>query len=319
MANALNYFPCSLIGGNTGFGNCTIDIKNIVGAIIVPAGITFSASNTATSAAFLTALQAATLAVKTQRAFPIHGFEEIKDNTEAPIEDKLGYGGRAITREGYYDWSFQIIKGGFCLSKALRAFNNQNVDVFFVDANNLVFGQKITSSTGVVTFAGINQAYVYQNPFKVNDGAKVSQYIQKFVFKPGFIDSFGGIQLNPGDFDQIVGLQNVALSSGGARVANVSLAKGMFSCGGASLGVTYGALLNVANLWTVQDSVTGNFYATITSVAYSATTDTYTITVPTSDPAYNAGNPVNINLASASVLNAAGIIGIEGIPFTTPN
>lgn len=317
MANALNYFPCSLIGGNTGFGNCTIDIKNIVGAILVPAGTTFSASNTATAAAFLTALQAATLAVKTQRAFPIHGFEEIKDNTEAPIEDKLGYGGRAITREGYYDWSFQIIKGGFCLSKALRAFNNQNVDVLFVDANNLVFGRKITSSTGVVSFGGINQAYVYQVPFKANDGSKVSQYIQKFVFKPDFIDSFGGVQLNAGDWDQVIGLQNVVLSSGGARVANVSLVKGVFSCGGASLGVTYGSLLT-ASLWVVRDSVSGNVVA-VTSVSYSATTDTYTVTVNASDSNYNAANAVIISLTDPATLNTAGILSIESIPFTTPN
>lgn len=317
MANALNYFPCSLIGGNTGFGNCTIDIKNIVGAIIVPHGVSFSQAQTLTPAAFITALQAMTLAVQAGRAYPIKNFEEIKDNSEAPVEDKLGYGGRGITREGYFDWSFQILKGGFCLSKALRAFNGQNVDVFFVDANNLVFGIKNTISTGVVTFIGINQAYVYQNPFKINDGAKLTQYIQKFVFKPDFIDRFGGMQLAPGDFDQINGLQNVYLSTGGARVANVSKWKGNFSCGGASLGVTYGALITGA-LVVARDSVSGNVVAA-TSNTYDAATDTYTLTLNTADANYVAGNPVIISLADALTLNTAGILAVESNSFVTPN
>ena len=321
MANALNNFPCALLGSNTGFGSCTIDFKNIVGAIVVPAGTSFSQTQTLTAAAFITAMVTATSAPKATRAFPIHDFAEIKDGSESAVEEKLGYGESLVVRDGNYKWQFRIIKGGFCLSKALRQFNNMNVDVFFVDANNLVIGQRIVSSTGVITFTGIPQFQAYQEPIKINDGSKGTIYMQNFGFLGNVFDSFGGVQLSAGDYNQIQGLQSVVLSSGGARVANVSLAKGAFSCGGGDIGETYPTQLNVATLWTLQDATTGTFYnaATgITSVAYSALTGIFTITANAADPAYNVGNPVNVSLAAASILDAAGLH-IESNTFVTPN
>ena len=321
MANALNNFPCVLLGANTGFGSCTIDIKNIVGAIIVPAGTSFSQTQTLTAAAFITAMITATSNPKATRAYPIHDFAEIKDGSESAVSEKLGYGEDLIVRDGNYKWQFRIIKGGFCLSKALRQFNNVNVDVFFVDANNLGIGQRLVSSTGVITFTGIPQYQVYQEPIKINDGSKGTMYMQNFSFLGNVFDSFGGIQLNPGDFKQIQGLQTVVLASAGARVAGVSLATAAFSCGGGDVGATYPTQLNVATLWRLQDATTGTFYdpATgISSVAYSSLTGIFTITANTSDPAYNVGNPVNISLAPASVLDAAGLH-IESNTFVTPN
>lgn len=306
MANALNNFPCALLGANTGFGSCVVDFKDIIGAIIVPQGTTFSQANTATPAAFLTALGVATSAPKFQRAYPIGNFGEITDGSEAAVTEKLGYGSELVVRDGNYKWSFRIVKGGFCLSKALRAFNNMNVDVFFVDSNGLVIGQRLVSSTGVVTLGGVPQYQAYQQPLKINDGSKNTIYMQSFSFAGNSFDNFGGIQLSPTDFNNVKGLQPIYLY-GATRVLNASVVKGTVGCVGDSLGVMFGATLADVTLWKVQDAVTGNIYATITSVAYSATTDAYTVTVPTSDPAYVAGNPVILSLAAASVLDAAGL------------
>jgi hypothetical protein len=321
MANALNNFPCALLGGNTGFGSCTIDFKTIVGAIIAPTGLSYSAAQTATSAAFIAALNTATSAVSALRAFPIHSFAEIKDNSEAAVTEKLGYGAELTVRDGSFRWGFRILRGGFCLSKALRQFNNMNVDVFFVDASGLVIGQKNVSATGVISFGGIQQYQAYQEPLKVPDGSKGSIYMQNFSFPGNVFDTFGGVQLGANDFAGILGLQTVVLASGGARVANVSLAIAAFSCGGGDLGAIYPTQLNVPALWRIQDSVTGNFYnvgSGITSVAYSALTGIFTITANAADPAYNVGNPVIISLAPASILDAA-TLHIEGTSFTTPN
>lgn len=321
MANALNNFPCALLGSNTGFGSCTIDFKNIVGAIILPSGATFSQTNTATAAAFVTELVTRTSNPKATRIFPIHDFAEIKDGSESAVTEKLGYGEELVVRDGTFKWGFRILKGGFCLSKALRQFNNMNVDVIFIDANNLAIGQRYVSSTGVITFGGIPQYQAYQEPFKIADGSKGTIYIQNFSFPGNVFDTFGGVQLNPGDFTGIQGLQNVVLSSAGARVAGVSLAYANFSCGGGDVGATYPTQLNVATLWRLQDATTGTFYNAstgITSVAYSALTGIFTITANTSDPAYNVGNPVNVSLAPASVLDAASLH-IESNTFVTPN
>lgn len=309
MANVLNFFPCALLGANTGVGSCYLDIKNVVGTIIVPSGTKFSASNTASAAAFIIALAAATSAVKANRAYPIHAFGEIKDGSEAAVTEKLGYGIELVVRDGNYKWGFRILKGGFCLSKALRQFNQMNVDVFFVDASGLVFGQRIVSSTGVVSFGGVPQFQVYQEPFKINDGSKNTIYMQNFSFAGNAFDNLGGVQLQESDFENILGLQNITLITA-TRAVNVSTVTGVAGCIGADLGATLGTALAVVGLWTVQDSVTGAFFdptTGITSVTYNASTGAYIITVSASDPAYHAGNPVNISLAAASVLDAAGL------------
>jgi hypothetical protein len=309
MANALNTFSCALFGANTGFGSCTLDFKNITGAIIVPQGTSFTQANTLTPAAFLTALITATSAVKASRAYPINGFGEIKDGSESAVTEKLGYGSELVVRDGNYKWAFRIEKGGFCLSKALRQFNNMNVDVFFVDASGLVIGQRNVSSTGTVSFGGIPQYQAYQEPLKINDGSKNTIYMQNFSFAGNAFDNFGGVQLSPGDFSNVLGLQNITFTSA-TRTTNVSVVKGVAGCVGADLGDTLGTALNVATLWRLQDSVTGTYFNAstgITSVAYSSTTNAYTITANASDPAYNAGNPVNVSLAAASVLDAAGL------------
>lgn len=309
MANVLNFFPCALLGANTGVGSCYLDIKNVVGAIVVPSGTQFSAANTATAAAFITALGVATSAPKASRAYPIHAFGEIKDGSESAVSEKLGYGVELIVRDGTYKWGFRILKGGFCLSKALRQFNSMNVDVFFVDASGLIFGQRIVSSTGVVSFGGVPQYQIYQEPFKINDGSKNTIYMQQFSFPGNAFDNLGGVQLQESDFENILGLQNITLTSA-TRTTNVSTVKGVAGCVGADLGTTLGSSLAVANLWTVQDSVTGAFFdpsTGITSVTYNASINSYIITVSVSDPAYHAGNPVNISLAAASVLDAASL------------
>lgn len=307
--NALNYFPYVLFGENTGIGINQFDPKNVVGAFIVPAGTSFSQTQTATPAAFLTALVTATSAVVNSRLFPIGNFGEIKDGSEAAVSEKLGYGIELIVRDGSFKWAFRILKGGFWLSKALRAFNGINVDVFFVDANNVVIGQKNVSSTGVVTFVGVPQYQVYQEPFKINDGSKNTIYMQNFSFAGNVFDSLGAVQMNPGDLNNVKGLQNIAFTSATRAVA-VSTVKGTIGALGADLFATLGTALNVATLWRLQDSVTGNYYdpATgVSSVTSNASTGAYIVTGNTADPAYVAGNPVIVSLAPASVLDAAGL------------
>lgn len=308
MATVLNYFPCALLGANSGVGSCYLDIKNVIGAILVPSGTQFSAANTATSTAFIAALAAATVAPKATRAYPIHAFGEIKDGSESAVSEKLGYGVELIVRDGTFKWGFRILKGGFCLSKALRQFNSFNVDVFFVDSTGLIFGQRIVSSTGVVSFGGVPQYQIYQEPFKINDGSKNTIYMQNFSFPGNSFDNLGGVQLQESDFENILGLQNISFTTA-TRATNVSTVGGVAGCIGADLGLTFGSGLAVVTLWTLQDSVTGTFFNAstgITSVSYSATTNKYTITANASDPAYNSGNPVIVSLAAASVLDAAG-------------
>lgn len=316
MSTALNQSICLQAGGNTGVGNCFINPKETIGAIILPPGTSFSGSSIATPSAFLAALITATMAPKKQRAYPMHDFQELKDGSESLTEQSFGYGGKAPVREGFFIWEFQYVKGGLCLSKSMRKFNNSNVDVLFVDAEGLVWGLKVGD-----TLQGINQSYIYSNPPKWNDGSKATAYTQKFVFKPQFLDSFGYIQLGAADFDQVQGLQNVVISSGGARVTNVSLLKANLSCGaesGADVFDLYSTELAAAANWIAKDAITNNVVA-ITSVAANNTIGGWTGTLDTGDANYNATHAVIWTFAAPTVLAGNSILGIESNTFQTPN
>jgi hypothetical protein len=307
--NALNFYPNAINGANVGISQANFDFKNIVGFAIVPAGTVFSQTQTATPAAFFTAMVAATSAVKTARLYPVNNMAEIKDGSENAVEEKLGYGQTLTVRDGAFKWSYRIIKGGFWLSRALRAFNAVNVDVLFIDSSNLVIGSKNVSSAGVVTYGGFPQYQAYNEPLKINDGAKNTIYMQNFAFPGNSFDTLGFVQLNAGDFNNVLGLQDITLTSA-TRTTNVSVIGGTIGHLGASLGQTIGSALAIANLWILQDSVTGTYFNAstgITSVAYSATTGLYTITANAADPAYNVGNPVIVSLAAASILDGAGL------------
>jgi hypothetical protein len=316
MGTALNQTTVLKNSGNTGVGGYYLNPKNIVGAIILQPGTQFSGADIATSASFKAKLQTLTLAPKATRIYPVHDFQEIKQSSEALTVKTFGYGGKAPVREGYYDWSFQYIKGGLQLSIALREFNGLNVDIIFIDSEGLAIGW---NNGGV--FQGINQSFIYSEPWQPNDGSNPSVYIQRFVFKPQFLDQIGTIKLDAADFDAIQGLQNVVLTSGGARVTNVSHIVANFAFGaeaGGDVYDLYSTELTTVGNWVALDAVS-LLPVAITSVTADPATRGFTGTLDTGDSNYNASHAVVWSFAPASTLNTNGIIGVESGTFQTPN
>jgi hypothetical protein len=307
----LNNKNCGADGGNTGFGDCFIDLKNIVGGILVPSSRAYSASETETAATLLAAIQADILAAASaDRVYPLASFEGLTDNTEDPTIQTLGYGGLAVTREGLYNLTFQFVQGGLCLSKSLRKFNSSTRSVLLFDSTGLLIGWK--SGTDL---KGIPLDMFYQRPFRLNDGTNVTNYATQLVFKPQYLnDLIGFVEMSIGDLSALKGLQDIVLSEAAGSNLPVLKIKAKTGCAGTDLYDLFSTELASSSLWTAKNE-DGETIA-ITSVAVDAGLKAWTVTVDSGDPNYPVSGPVIISLAAPAVLAAAGIEGYEGLTLS---
>lgn len=297
---------------NTGFGNCVVDIGTMRGIFYVPKGTVLT---TASIAAFKTAL-AALIANDDPylRGYPVHGFVGPTDSSEDLTIQTFPYGGKAVVKEGDYDWLFQFTNGKFCLNIALRGMNGIDQDFFIYDANARIYGTD--PGDGTDTIKAIEPTLKWTAPFKLPDGSAVTVYGTRVAFAPyqinegvRFVDLGGNGGL--AYIKSLKGLQDIALTKI-SRATNVMKIGTYTSCGSIDLsGASYfQTLLASASLWRVY-APTGNAI-TITSVAYDANVKGFTVTVDATDPDYVAGDTFTVTLAPVSVLVAAGIIGFEG-------
>lgn len=297
--------------GNTGFGNCVVDIGTMRGIFYVPKGTVLI---TASMAAFKTAFAALIINdLPIARGFPVHGFVGPTDSSEDLTIQTFPYGGKAVVREGDYDWTFQFTDGRFCLNIALRGMNYIEQDFFIYDSNARLYGTD--PGDGTDNIKAIEPTLKWTAPFKLNDGSAVTHYGTRVSFQPyqineavRFVDlsKDGGLAY----IKSLKGLQNIKLTKISRAVAVLKI--GAFtSCGSVDLSQVYTVELAVASLWRAY-AVNGNSL-TITSVAYDANVKGFTVTIDTSDPDYVAGAVITVGLAPVSVLVAGGVIGFEGI------
>jgi hypothetical protein len=307
----LNIANCAVGGGNTGFGDCFKDLKNIVGGLLVPAGFELSAADLASPATVLAAIQAAILATASaDRVYPLASFEGLTDNTEDPTIQTLGYGGLAVTREGLYNLTFQFVQGGLCLSKSLRKFNSSTRSVLLFDSAGLLVGWKSGS-----VLKGIPLDMFYQRPFRMNDGTNVTNYSTQLVFKPQYLnDLIGFVEMSIGDLATLRGLQDISLSETTGSNLPILKIKAKTGCAGTDLYDLFSADLADDALWTAKNS-DGEDIA-ITSVAVDAALKAWTVTVDSADPNYPVSGPVIISLAPPADLATAGIEGYEGLTLS---
>lgn len=296
---------------NTGFGNCVVDIGTMRGIIYVPKGTVLT---TASLAAFKTALSAL---INNDnyllRGYPVHNFVGPTDGSEDLVIQTFPYGGKAVVREGDYDWTFQFTDGRFCLNIALRGMNSIDQDFFIYDANARIYGTD--PGDGTATIKAIEPTLKWTAPFKLNDGANVTVYGTRVAFQPSqinenvrFVD-LGGVNGGLAYIKSLKGLQDIALTKI-SRTTNVLKIGTFTSCGSVDLSQVYTVELASASLWRAY-AVNGNAL-TITSVAYDSNVKGFTVTIDTTDPDYVAGDPITVGLAPVSILTAGGVVGFEG-------
>lgn len=175
MATILNNPGCGSVVTNTGTPNCAFMPDKIIGAILVPESLTLENSELDT---FITTMQTKMLGASGTRVYPIFRFDAITDNSEDLTIRTLGYGGKQVTKDPKYDWTFEMLHGGHCHNVNLRKFNkNKSFRVLFVDELNYVYGVKAPDDG----MKGFTMDFFYAMPFKANTGEEAAKYMVRFA------------------------------------------------------------------------------------------------------------------------------------------
>lgn len=311
----INSFKCSAAGGNTGVDDCSLQISKIVGFFLVSKNFVLSAADLASDATLQAALIAAANAdSKALRAFPVHQLVDIADNTTDPTEQTFGYGPSVIVAGGMYNWTFPFLRGGLCLLKALKTFNNTDTRPIFYDSNGTLFGWKVGD-----TLKGVPLNQFYANDWRPNTGAATMVTSVKFTLNPRYLnEELGFYKVTDFSLESIEGLQNVVLKQTGVQAKPVYKVTAAVGCSAANIFDQYSVELAAAALWRAKNKATGAAI-TITSVAADANIFGFTVTLDSSDTGYPAVGSIELSLAPVSVLKAAGVTGLESVPLTIVN
>ncbi len=295
MADLIINTPiCSTVnGGNSGVPGCYFNPKNIVGVIMVDKNATFTAAEVAD---FKTTLQTGVLAAGASRIYPIFRFVEVSDNSEEETFSIAGYGEKEPVKDGDYDLKFRFIKGGLCLLKNLRKFNNSDMKMLLVDSDNNVFGT-LNSSGELCGLSGV----VFAPKMKFNDGSNASQYFFRIILdKPEELnDAPGFVHCDFNVENEVKGNLDVELVQHEVDFG-VATIKLRTACGKTDLYDTYEDEFAVVENWTCANS--SGAAVTITGVTKDAVNKAW-------DIAFTGTGVHTLNLAAPSVLAAAGIGG----------
>ena len=181
MSILLNDPGCNALGANTGRPGCALNPKNIVGALLIDKDKIFSgATDMASLAAFIAAVQTLTLNPVGTRAYPIFRFDAVEDKSEDATVKTLGYGSKKVTADGKYNFVFEMSLGGILHNNKLRKFNKDaGKKVIFFDSAGQV--QAVKSGTdGSIT--GFSLDYVHTHKMKIDSGGEnVASYKIEFM------------------------------------------------------------------------------------------------------------------------------------------
>lgn len=294
----LNQLNCIVQGGNTGFGDCTLDIKNIVGLFLVPPGTEIEAADLEDLGAYLATKVSAD--DKSERFYPVHSFVGITDNSEEANIGSLGYGGKNFIREGDYDWTLRFQKGGMCLLKSLQMFNQSDKDVFFYDVAGVLYG---TESNGKLRSVPLELLHVPK--FQINDGSESSIYGIRISFRSNFVNELLGFvdtaaqNLILSTFKGLKNMPLVAVDPENSPIVNIRAITG---CDRKNLYDTFETELAVPGLWKAYTA--DGTVLSITTVVANPTLKAFTVTVDGASPFY-------VELVGPTALTAGDVPGYE--------
>jgi hypothetical protein len=305
----VNSLQNNISSKNTGLTSSFFDPKLIKGALIVPKGYIIAAADLATLQTKL--LADAANDNKASRIYPIANFLDFKDASEKVIKQTFGYGVSKTVRDGAYTWQFQFTKGGHTLNSAIRAFNGDAWDYIFVDKNGTLIGQiyadPVTGALGIQSIPSID---LYAEPFALNDGKKVAEYMVNFSFFPEYINELVGFISDAGfsTLDVVKGLKDINLSGVGSATPGtytITLTDAMKVN-------LFGSISNLSGAggiaqWVVLNDVTGAAI-TISAINLNANAKAFDLVLSVADPDYPAGaTKISFNLVGPTALAAANV------------
>jgi hypothetical protein len=304
----VNSLQNSVSSKNLGLTTTFFDPKLIKGAFIVPKGYTLLAADVAALQTKLLADAAAN--GKSARIYPIANFLEFRDSSEKAIRQTFGYGVSKTVRDGAYTWQFQFTKGAHTLLSALRYFNGDAWDLLFVDQKNQLIGQIYSDpTTGALGLQAIPSIDIYAEPFSLNDGKKVAEYLVNFSFFPEYVNELIGFISDAGFslLDTVKGLKDVNVSGVGSATPGtytITLTDAMKQ----NLFGNIPSLTGAANAqWVVLNDVTG-LAIPVTSVNLNNTAKAFDVVLPTAHANYPVGaTKISFDLVGPTQLVAANV------------
>lgn len=242
--------------------------------------------------------------------FPI--IQDVSDKSEGNKEGSLNQGFKTVLLEGKPAYEFKVFAGQ-SLVPQLRKFNNQSLRTLILDANNRVWGVKSGAN-----FIGA-QAKIFTGGLKFATGQNVEEgvvTISVSYLKASELNddaAFGEITSSAGITGlidaQVTYVSNIAnVYKIGVQIATAEIGSTI------NLYDSYSTVLASSSLWTAKTGATYGTTLAITSVAIDAALSAWTVTFDsTAYTALAALSNIKLNLAAPSVLDAAGVDGIEGI------
>lgn len=308
----LNKPICATEYGNTGLGDCYIELDKIVGAIQVPSTFQIAQSDVAGLLDFLTTKTHAAIGT---RIFPYPKLINITDNSEDITINTTEYGDKIFVKDGFYDWTFRYLKGGVQLHQELAKNQGSGKYFLFFDKNNVLIGYK---SGSVLKGVPVDQFRVL--PWRPNTGAESALFNLRFIIDPIYLNqgNLGFLKVTDFNLLDVVGLQEVELTIID-QTANVATVKVTTKIGGVDMYASHKTNLLQITAWKAFKS--DGSASSVTNVADNVTDEAFDVTL-------NAGDVINeqdgarmkIQLAGANILNAPpinieGFDDSDGVPF----
>ena len=242
--------------------------------------------------------------------FPV--VQDVADKSDANKEGSLNQGFKTVLLEGKPAYEFKVFAGQ-SLVPQLRKFNNQSLRVLMLDNHNRVWGVK-----SGVNFIGA-QAKIFTGGLKYADGQNVNEGVATIS-----VSYLKASELNDdAAFGEVVSTAGIT-GLIDAQLTNISHVTNVWKIGaqiataeiGQTINVadTYSTELAAAGLWVAKTGATYGTTLAITSVAYDAALNCWTVTFDnTAYGLLSSGANIKLNFAAPGVLNAAGVESLEGL------
>lgn len=323
MANLLTGLVCANTARNTGTNLCVANFGDVKGIIMVPAGVSYTPTQTATGAAFLAALQASAKNVnKALRIYPIimgQGGVELA-NVDATTESS-GYGDIRTLLDAKTGITMSFWGMGPCWNANAMSFNRQESSwrAFLVDADGTVAGTVLPN--GNMTGYRLSRFYVSQRTLAVGTAGEVITI--NIQLQDGY-NEFGknwAYVKTDNAYTSLTGLNDIYLKNITSTVTPTPAAGTYYiqvlaSCGGASAAAIYSTAFGSTTQgspFSITNPATSNDITMLTNT-YNTTYDAMQIGLDTSDTDYNAATNIMVALGNVSVLDGLNIIGLEAVP-----
>ena len=309
MSTIINVTDCTTSRKNLGYGDCVVDVKQIIGAFLVPSTFKLDAAALASKATAIAALRAAAADDnKGRRIFPIHKLKNPQNNSDDKTVQSFSDGSEAVVREGLQKWMFQITAGGLSLHSALRTHNQNGGYFIFYDSNFTIYGWQ--KNEGEIW--GIPCDHVWADPWRANDGSNTTNYGWGVAFAPRYVNEGVGFAIIDSTIEGIEGLQDVKLTEvafdGDTGVAEVAA---VLERGGTNMAELYGTELAAVGMWNASNASTGNAITIEAVSVMSGSNPRFQVTLDNADTDYPTAGTILLSLAAPSVLDAAGVEGFE--------